>query len=118
MWSSEAFLGVPGGVEGFDGMAGVARVGAGVGEAVAVAVGVAVWVGAAVTVGVGLGVGVDLATGVRWLHAPSAMSRMTMALQAVARGRSVMEQFPSPVDEPVPDELVVLRDDGGRHQPL
>src|ERR1700737_4216227 len=92
MWSSEAFLGVPGGDEGFAGVAGVA--------------------------GVGVGGGVGPATGVRWVHAPSAMTRRTMPLQAVARRRSVMEQFPSPVDEPVPDELVVLRDAGGRHPPL
>ena len=88
MWSSEAFFGVPvaGAVEGFDGMAGVVRVGAGIGEGVAV--GVTVWVGAAVTVGVG--VGVDLATGVRWVHATSAMSRMATPVQAVARRRSAI----------------------------
>jgi hypothetical protein len=99
MWSSGAFFGVPvpvpGAVEGF-GLTGVARGGVGVGDlpvvgtgGEAVAVGVAVWVGAAVTVGVG--VGDDLATGVRWLHAPSAMSRMAMPLQAVTRRRSAMQ---------------------------
>src|SRR5438876_6262803 len=111
MWSSAAFFGVPGGVGGRDGAGGVPAAGA-VGEAVAV--GVAVWVGVAVNVGVG----VDVAPGVRWVHAPSAISSTTTPVQGVARRRSAMQQVPPAVDDPVPDELVVLGDAGGRHQHL
>ncbi|TMK45169.1 MAG: hypothetical protein E6G66_13170, partial [Actinobacteria bacterium] len=96
-------------VGGLDGLAGVA-----VAETEAVGVGVAVSLGVAV----GVGVGVDVGPGVRWVHAPIAISSTTTPVQAVARRRSAMQQVPPAVDDPVPDELVVLGDAGGCHQYL
>src|SRR5437762_1418386 len=95
MWSSAAFFGVPGGVEGIDGPAGVGpgEAPVAVGEAVVVGVGIAVWVG--------VEVGVDVAPGARWVHAPSAINSTMTPVQAVARRRSAMQQVPPVVDEPV-----------------
>src|ERR1700736_1643741 len=117
MWSRAAGFAATGVVgAGAGGVVGMAAgvVGATVTGTVTVDDGEAVAAGVALTVGLG----VDVATGVCFVQAARVVVSSTTAVTAMVRRASVTEQFPSAVDEAVPDELVLVGDARGAHEDL